>query len=563
MLTLLVSLQALFQWLVVLALLVPIGFFLAKLFDNNALVFEARTAWLGLSALITYLNLVHLFVPLSSHLVLGGITLLSIVATVLHRTTICVEIKHIFVSKSSNQLLNRIIFLGLLYLANLSLAPTASYDSGLYHLGLVRYLANDPIIPGLANLHSRFGLSSSTYSIAAFFEGGLWGSDGYRLGNGFVLLFLVFECSKRIRRFKTHDNTSGDILIVLSTPLLLMLAIRDPWEYISSPSPDLTSAIVLIVAFAYSLDAFTSWTNTDMATAVIFTSLAATFRPLNFLALIVIVLVAIFRFIKIPQSRNIARSAGIPSALLLFGYVLHNFITTGYFIFPSSLAITHPEWQVPSNVAQALVEVIGTWARGMQPLFSTGWFMPVLKQSKQEFYPMALILVATLLLVGFKFLPTISLQHENKRVGILGSLTIGGTFLVWFVGAPTPRFGFGVLYALAIFPLALLVAAQIGDLKNSSKHAVLGMFIILLAQCAWIPLQFGTSMAMPAKPGNPHNLPVLPTITVHQFITNSGLVINVPDGGSDQCYRTPFCTPYTNANLHEITLFGRKGYSVK
>jgi len=562
-LTFLVSLQALFQWLVVLGLLFPIGFFLARLFDSSAVFFEARTAWLGLSALVTYLNLVHLFIPLSSHFVIGGVILLSISAIVWHRIAISTEVKQIFVSRSPLQLKNRVIFIGLLFLANLSLAPIANYDSGLYHLGLVRYLAHDPIIPGLGNLHSRFGLSSSTYSISAFFEGGLWGSDGYRLGNGFVLLFLVFECSKRFHRFKTHEIIPGDILIILSTPLILMLAIRDPWEYISSPGPDLSSAIVLIVAFAYSLDAFTSWTNTDIASAIAITSLAATFRPLNFFALIVVILIAVFRFAKIPQSRNITRSASIPSALLLFSYVLHNFITTGYLIFPSSLAITHPKWQVPTDVAQALVETIGMWARGMRPLFSTGWFMPLLNQSKQDFYPMALILLATLLLVGFKFLPTISLQHENKRVGILGSLTIGGTFLVWFVGAPTPRFGFGVLYALAIFPLALLVAAQIGDLKNSSKHAVLGMFIILVAQCAWIPLQFGTSMAMPAKPGNPHNLPVLPTITVHQFITNSGLVINVPDGGSDQCYRTPFCTTETNAKLHEITLFGRKGYSVK
>jgi hypothetical protein len=562
-LTFLVSLQALFQWVVVLGLLFPIGFFLARLFDNNALVFEARTAWLGLSALVTYLNLVHLFIPLSSHFVIGGVTLLSISAIAWHRTAISSEVKRVLVNRSSLQLRNRIIFIGLLFLANLSLAPISNYDSGLYHLGLVRFLSHDAIIPGLANLHSRFGLSSSTYSIAAFFEGGLWGSDGYRLGNGFVLLFLVFECSKRFRRFKTHEIIPGDILIILSTPLILMLAIRDPWEYISSPGPDLSSAIVLIVAFAYSLDAFTSWTNTDIASAIAITSLAATFRPLNFIALIVVILIAVFRFVKIPESRNITRSASIPSAILLFSYMLHNFITTGYFIFPSSLAITHPKWQVPTDVAQALVETISMWARGMRPLFSTGWFMPLLNQSKQDFYPMALILLATFLLVGFKFLPTISLQHENKRVGILGSLTIGGTFLVWFVGAPTPRFGFGVLYALAIFPLALLVAAQIGDSKNSSKHAVLGMFIILVAQCAWIPLQFGTSMAIPAQPGNPHNLPVLPTITVHQFITNSGLVVNVPDGESDQCYQTPLCTPYPNTKLHEITLFGRKGYSVK
>jgi hypothetical protein len=563
-LTFLVSLQALLQWLVVLGLLFPIGFFLARLFDNGAMFFEARTAWLGLSALVTYLNLVHLVIPLSSHLVIGGVTLLSISAIAWHRTAVISEVKRVFVNQSSLQLKNRIIFsIGLLFLANLSLAPISNYDSGLYHLGLVRYLAHDPLIPGLANLHTRFGLGSSTYSIAAFFEGGLWGSDGYRLANGFVLLFLVFECSKRIRRFKTHDNILGDILIVLSTPLLLMLAIRDPWEYISSPSPDLTSAIVLIVAFAYSLDAFTSWTNTDMATAVIITSLAATFRPLNFLALIVIVLVAIFRFIKIPQSRNIAIFAGIPSALLLFSYVIHNFITTGYMFFPSDLAITHPKWQVPSDEAQALVEAIGMWARGGRPLFSTGWFMPVLNQSKQDFYPAVLILVATLLLVGLKFLPATSQQHENKRVAILGSLTIGGTFLVWFVGAPTPRFGFGVLYALAIFPLALLANAQIGDSKNSAKYVVLGMFIILVAQCAWIPLQHGTSMTMAAEKGNPHNLPILPTITFHQFITNSGLVVNLPDGESDQCYRTPLCTPYPIPKLHEITLLGRKGYSVK
>ena len=563
MLTFLISVQALFQWLVVLGMLFPIGFFLARLFDSNAVFFEAKTAWLGLSALVTYLNLVHLFIPLSSHFVIGGVILLSILAIVWHRIAISTEVKQIFVSRSPRQLHNRIIFLGLVFLANLSLAPIGNYDSGLYHLGLVRYLAHDPIIPGLANLHLRFGLSSSTYSIAAFFEGGLWGSDGYRLANGFVLLFLVFECSKRIRLFKIQEFSAGDVLIILSTPLILMLAIQDPWEYISSPGPDLSSAIVLIVAFAYSLDAFTSWSNVDMASALAITSLAATFRPLNFFALIVVILVAAWRFIKIPQSRKVLHFAGFPSAILIFGYVLHNFITTGYLIYPSSIAIAHPKWQVPSSDAKALVESIGMWARGMRPLFSTGWFMPVLNQSKQDFYPMALILVATLLLVGLKFLSAISLQHDIKRVAILGSLTIGGTFLIWFVGAPTPRFGFGVLYALAIFPLALLVTAQIGDLKNSAKYAILGMFMILVAQCAWIPLQHGTSMAMPAKPGTPHNLPVLPTVTVHQFITNSGLVVNAPDGEGDQCYRTPLCTPYPNMKLHEITLFGRKGYSVK
>ena len=563
MLTFFVSLQALFQWLIVLGLLFPIGFFLARLFDNGAMFFEVRTAWLGLSALVTYLNLVHLVIPLSSHFVIGGVTLLSISAIAWHRTAVISEVKRVFVNQSSLQLRNRIIFIGLLFLANLSLAPISNYDSGLYHLGLVRFLSQDAIIPGLANLHSRFGLSSSTYSIAAFFEGGLWGSDGYRLGNGFVLLFLVFECSKRIRRFKTHDNILGDILIILSTPLILMLAIRNPGEYISTPSLDLSSAIVLIVAFAYSLDAFTSWSNVDISSAVAISALAATFRPLNFFALIVIVVVTIFRFIKIPQSRNIAISAGIPSALLLFSYVIHNFITTGYLFFPSNLAITHPKWQVPSDEAQALVESIGMWARGMQPLFSTGWFMPVLNQSKQDFYPMALILVATLLLLGLKFLPVNSLEHDIKRVAILGSLTIGGTFLVWFIGAPTPRFGFGVLYALAIFPLALLVAAQIGDLKSSAKYVILGMFMTLVAQCAWIPLQHGTSMTRTAEKGNPHNLPILPTITFHQFTTNSGLVVNVPDGERDQCYQTPLCTPYPNTKLHEITLFGRKGYSVK
>ena len=169
MLTLFVTFQALVQWLIVLAIIVPIGFFLASRIDTHIKLFDPKSALFGLIALVVYINTIHIFLRLNSPYVLALLFLVSVTATTIVRKEIVRDVKSSILKQRSMQLSNRAYILLALYLANLTLAPVGNDDSPLYHLGLVRYFSESPIIPGLANIHSRFGFASTTYNLGAIF----------------------------------------------------------------------------------------------------------------------------------------------------------------------------------------------------------------------------------------------------------------------------------------------------------------------------------------------------------------------------------------------------------
>jgi hypothetical protein len=549
------------QWMLLLCLILPIGFYFVHRINQEHSFFNTLSAWLGLLVLIAFINFSQFFLPASSPLIVCSLTIVSLVAFIRNYEIIIKDVKKSFILQSSKQLTNRFLTVAIFYLANLTLAPVGNDDSPLYHLGLVRYFSEHSIIPGLANIHIRFGLSSSIYPLSAFFESGFWGSEGFRLGNGFILLFLLFECTKRIRRILTENLSPGDALVVIATPLIMTIAVRDPWTYISSPSPDLSSAIVIIVAFAFSLDAFHKSSDNNIAAALALTALAATFRPLNLYAFGIIFLLALFRIKSSAESRPIIFSSLIPVTSLLATFVAQSYVITGYLIFPSTFTIFHPKWQVPYQDAKGLALLVSSWARGMRPLFSTSWFVPVLSQSKQDFYPLVFILISTGLLLYFKVLQASSFDKDAVRLSVRGSISIGGTFLIWLIGAPTPRFGWGVLYTLAIFPLSILLVAQINAAKKIGKVLVISLFVMLMSQASWIPLQYGTALVQPATAGNPYGHNLMPKASTDEFVTDSGLIVYVPKGGSDSCYRKRLCTAELHKDLSEITVFGRRGYS--
>ena len=68
-----------------------------------------------------------------------------------------------------------------IYLAFAALGPVTNYDSGLYHLGAIRYVSEYAAIPGLANLYFPFGYGTTQFPLAALLTNGPWGPEGYRL----------------------------------------------------------------------------------------------------------------------------------------------------------------------------------------------------------------------------------------------------------------------------------------------------------------------------------------------------------------------------------------------
>lgn len=84
-------------------------------------------------------------------------------------------------------------------LALLSSVTPSNYDLGLYHAGSIAYVREGGTVVGLANLHDRFGFSSSMWPLSAFLGLGFWDGGEFRLLNGALGLLLVGDVALRWR----------------------------------------------------------------------------------------------------------------------------------------------------------------------------------------------------------------------------------------------------------------------------------------------------------------------------------------------------------------------------
>lgn len=66
------------------------------------------------------------------------------------------------------------------------------YDTGLYHAQAIRWIEEYGVVPGLANLHSRFGYNSASFALSAFF------SETWLIGRPMHCVAGFLRCCARV-----------------------------------------------------------------------------------------------------------------------------------------------------------------------------------------------------------------------------------------------------------------------------------------------------------------------------------------------------------------------------
>ena len=147
--------------------------------------------WLGYAAAISFLQLWHLVAPISPvcFQVLGAGALIGWASRGVHVGEWWRVNRH-----RSLDRLPRLALLALawslfaVWLSNRALAPITPQDAGIYHLGSIRWAQQFAIVPGLANLHGRFGFNSSHLLVLAMLDLGSWAPSFHHLTSGLLLL---------------------------------------------------------------------------------------------------------------------------------------------------------------------------------------------------------------------------------------------------------------------------------------------------------------------------------------------------------------------------------------
>lgn len=424
--------------------------------------------WFGLFILITLLEFVSLFFPLN------GIVLL--VLSVVNLFFLAVNIKNtkLNIYKAVRHLLQKfdyrkalvyiILALFVSFLANL---PVVWYDTHLYHLNSVRWLADYGTVRGLANLHTRLGVNNITFILAAIMDNGIFNSASSHIANSFLFSVLTFQLTDYL--FRKEKN----LIVNLFSLFALLIMSSFVSGQINSLSTDFSLMIFVIVSVFYVLILGKS----QLILATPLFVMAATSKYLYFVALILFLLFILFEYKKRIFSKENMVIFGFVF-LFFVSFILRNLVISGWAFFPLTFFGIPFKWQVPVDIAKDLSNTITAWARLPGPFYMSslgvgfwGWFINWFNNNKIGVGIYYLFLTTSLVMIYF--------FHTNKPRKL--SFLVYANFAVLlytFISAPDFRF-----MEISIFVTGSIVLSYIlADIlkQKSLKNLTMLTFVFLI-----------------------------------------------------------------------------------
>jgi len=565
------------SWLIMLSAVSLLGYPLAYVLNSKqrGSITLRSSLWLGTLVGTIAILTIGIFFPLrSADALLIFAALLAIAAIssflVLRKQP---KIKRIETKLSmSNWILVAALVLALAYLAFAALGPVTNYDSGLYHLGAIKYAGDYATISGLANLYFPFGYNTSLYPVGAFLGNGPWAGNGFRLANGFLVVLLVVDLTLRLKKGKSKNKknrklSTGTYFLLIATPLTLipLVSLSDYW--VTSPSSDAPVLVITLISVAYLLDTLTTRKCALANASVSFSAavIAFSLRPTMVVFLVVLTLVLLYRLLRNGSARKIQLL--LPAALgilLLAIQSIRDYFLSGWLQYPLSLI----SFNVPWLAADPVWNRDATLGNARNPADLWGsvegfaWVGPYLSRLPSQwetYFVLGLATIAiTLLTLNSKFGKPL-----RWRTIALAQLPILAGLITWFFfSPPTFRFGWGVVFSfffiLIAFPLKSLYENKttgnseprvVGEMTKTLVPAIAILLIALIAFNTATRFQASTIAAPNSWTLGPISIdykltPITPAPTVEQQLA-SGLEVIAPTD-SDQCWDNyPLCSPIT------------------
>ena len=464
-----------------------------------------------------------------------------------------------------------------IYFALAALGPVTNYDSGLYHLGAIHYAFDSAAIPGLVNLYFPFGYGTAQFPLAAFLGNGAWGTEGYRLLNGFVLFLVATELVVRLVRRRKGPGTYVLLAGVMSAWVPLV-ALSDYW--VTSPSQDSASWALTIVASAYLVDAVAGgrrWVASS-ATALAISLVMVSIRPTSgayLVGLVTIVALLAWRRRKVPRAS--LASFGLVLAVsvgLGVANVLRDRLLSGWLGYPLSLLAFDVPW-LAADPTPAREATLG-YHRNPEDLWNSiegwEWVQPWIadRWSQWETYELFTLLLVAAVLVGWRLLAGV---HRGLWLRMLASTapSLIAVAAWWMVTPPSYRFAWGPLFTVVTVPIGWLLWSLVGSGASCAKRLTptnAALFTIAAAPILLVTVFSAVTRFDWSAQWKDHQVlgnlvvPVASIVEapVTEFVTNSGLELEVPVE-SDQCWGNyPLCTPAPDPKLATLDRVTKEGF---
>jgi hypothetical protein len=486
---------------------------LAFLFISGCLTISFLASWL------------YLFLPLRIPLLLALTLPLLLLGLLSCRPRIMILLK---------QIKNGFVFLppaalalllagGSLFLALSCLTPNNG-DTQIYHLQIIQWENHYRAIPGIANLFLRTGLGSNWFGLISLFHLPFFPEENYSYLNlSLTIWSLVWLLSSWHYHYRRLSSAPGSYILCLFYFLILLYAFYD-WDLFrdaaNSTNYDFIITITTLLAISFLLEGF--WQpayRKDFSPVFLF--IALSIIAFKFSGVFILLPVAYHLF----QHRSASRLLlfGLFSLLILTPVLIKNHIITGYALFPLSISVSSPDWQVPKAMVDLLHNYITLSNRFLSQDFTNSYafrkehafWLPFWFRGLSWLHRVTILLIgSSLLLWKYPGLPAEKRPLRHYMLLLL-AMTAG-----WFFTAPAPRLGYGILLAAALLPVSIWFGPKI-----KSSWYIISLWGAVAALCFYLPFKFPVMVRQPSVWLRPH-VADMPSYTI---VKTGNIALHLPD----------------------------------
>jgi len=423
-------------------LFISFGAFISKFIKTPFVLIEV--VLMGLVACNTISTCISLFFPINSFVLLSLIGLGFLFLIIVKK-----ELRKQVLSLNENKY---VIFFSLPFVAFAfvnSLYFPDNYDSALYHIQSVKWIEEYPVVPGLANLHGRFGFNPNVFTLFAITSlNDIFGQDIYSL-HFTVFSFLIFYYIKKIYSIYNQDGFSNLFLFFLFQ-FLIILGLPN----LSSPSPDYLSTSISLFVFSRMLDLSHQKIKPEFKSYIPILVLSIYLVTIK-LAVVPILLLFIFVFVKFKYEALKSLWVLPLLALIIIPWLARNIITSGWLLYPfPSIDLFNFDWKVPITSVIIEKDIVAGFARIHH---IDGANMAIFDWFPSWWYRIDLIYrILFLTSIIFPLVELISQPFKKNKNDLFTNAIFITSFvgvLFWFFLAPEWRFGQSFILIASMSPL--------------------------------------------------------------------------------------------------------------
>jgi hypothetical protein len=353
------------------------------------------------------------------------------------------------------------------------------YDTGLYHLQNIKWIEEYAVVPGLANLHGRFGFNANVFTLFALTSlKGFFGQEIYSI-NFVIFLIVAAFIIKRITDTVKSGTISAHFFFYV---VVLFVLFR--FDGISSPAPDYLTNCIALFLFLKVLDFSKQKENVTFKHFIPVFVLSMYIITVKLSMVPMLILCLLLLIMRFSELKKYLLLLSITGCLFFIPWLVRNVVLSGWLVYPfPTVDLFNFDWKVPKESVVAMKDIIAGWARLPGPdalaaanLPFTTWFPVWIKRipllHKSFFF--ASVLFPGLLLLS-------QIVPKAKRNYYVNSLLISllSGVVFWLVMAPDFRFG-QCFIMIGAFTVFLTIPLSFGFKQVKTLLSITMSFLILM-----------------------------------------------------------------------------------